>query len=162
MMTTAAAKLKSFQPKSDKGLSHGYGAMFTLLAQMLEKNPNAHGDQSVVEGIMGIIDRIEENLDSSLSLERDAERQRAADYVEIDERLQGYIRRNKQQIMSLNTEISTLTDRVVASQDKLEINQENLDMYQQRVLDRSAECDASNAVWENFFTNIQDELATCG
>merc|ERR1712151_673780 len=125
---------------------------------MLEKNPNAHGDQDVVDGVMGIIDRIEENLDSSLALERDAERQREADYVELDERIQGYIRQCKQQIMTLKTEISTLVDRIDAAKDKLEINEENLEMYKKRILDRSAECDASNAVWESFFTNIQDEL----
>merc|ERR1712183_214809 len=100
MFMTLSSKLKSFQPKNPQGLSHGYGALFTLLGQMLEKNPNAHGDQTVVDGIMGIIDRIEENLDNSLTLERDAERQRAADYVELNERIQGYIMQCKQQIMS--------------------------------------------------------------
>jgi len=87
MFMSLSTKLKSFEPKSKQGLSHGYGALFTLLAQMLEKNQEVHADQSIVEGIMGIIDRIEENLDASLSLERDAERQRAADYVELEERI---------------------------------------------------------------------------
>jgi len=128
-MLTTASKLKSFKPKAEKGLSHGYSAMFTLLAQMLEKNPNAHGDQTVVDGIMGIIDRLEENLDMSLTLERDAERQRAADYIEISERIQGYIIQCKRQIMDLKSEISTLTDRVTSAQDKLQIAHENFEMF---------------------------------
>jgi hypothetical protein len=48
MFMTLSVKLNSFEAKAEKGLSHGYGALFTLLAQMLEKNPNAHGDQVVV------------------------------------------------------------------------------------------------------------------
>jgi hypothetical protein len=47
-MASAVSKLRSFKPSGEAGLSHGYGALFTLLAQMLEKNPNAHGDQVVV------------------------------------------------------------------------------------------------------------------
>merc|ERR1712048_732929 len=106
---------------------------------MLEKNPNAHGDQVVVQTIMGLIDRVEENLGASLALEREAERERAADYVEISARIQGYILQCNQRIVGLAQEINTLEDRV-----------------------RMAECDVSQSVWENFFNNIQAELATMG
>jgi hypothetical protein len=109
-----------------------------------------------------LIDRVEENLDSSLSLEREAERERAADYVEISARLQGYILKCNQQIVRLAQEISTLTDRVRMANNKMSISQENMGMWNDRLLDRKAECDASQAVWEQFFNNIQAELSTMG
>merc|ERR1712151_1012621 len=56
MFMSLSAKLQNFTPSGKQGLSHGYGEMFKLLAQMLEKNPNAHGDQAIVQTIMGLID----------------------------------------------------------------------------------------------------------
>jgi len=162
MFMSLSAKLKEFKPKNEKGLSHGYGAMFTLLAQLLEKNPNAHGDQVVVQTIMGLIDRVEENLGASLALEREAERERAADYVEISGRIQGYILQCNQRIVGLAGEINLLEDRVRMANNKMQVAQENAAMWNDRLMDRKAECDVSQSVWENFFNNIQAELATMG
>merc|ERR1712151_476520 len=162
MFMSLSSKLKSFAPKNQKGLSHGYGALFTLLAQMLEKNPNAHGDQVVVQNIMGLIDRVEENLGASLALEREAERERAADYVEISVRIQGYILQCNQRIVGLAQEINTLEDRVRMADNKHRIAEENMGMWNDRLMDRQAECDASQTVWEQFFNNIQAELSTMG
>jgi hypothetical protein len=161
MFMSLSSKLKSFAPKA-QGLSHGYGALFTLLAQMLEKNPNAHGDQTTVANIMALIDRVEENLASSLALEREAERERAADFVEINDRLQSYILKCNQQIVSLASEINTLQSRVSMADDKRAISEGDMAMWNDRLMDRQAECDASNGVWESFFNNIQAELSTIG
>ena len=40
---------------------------------------------------MELIDRVEENLDISLATEREAERERAADYEELSGRINNYI-----------------------------------------------------------------------
>merc|ERR1711976_630142 len=136
MFLSLSAKLKEFTPKNEHGLSHGYGALFTLLAQMLEKNPNAHGDQVVVQTIMGLIDRVEENLGASLALEREAERERAADYEEISARIQGYILQCNQRIVGLAVEINTLEDRVRMADEKYRVAEENAAMWNDRLMDR--------------------------
>jgi hypothetical protein len=111
---------------------------------------------------MGLIDRDEENLGASLALEREAERERAADYVEVSARIQGYILKCNQQIVALAQEINTLEDRVKMADNKQRIAGENMEMWNARLMDRKAECDASQGVWENFFNNIQAELSTMG
>jgi len=111
---------------------------------------------------MSLIDRVEENLEMSLTLEREAERERAADYVDISKRIQGYILKCNQQIVSLATEINTLQSRVSMADAKSKISAENMQMWNDRLMDRTAECAASDGVWESFFNNIQAELATMG
>jgi len=162
MFMSLSSKLNSFHPKGEKGLSHGYGAMFTLLAQMLEKNPNAHGDQATVDAILRLIDQVEENLEASLTLEREAERERAADWVEVSARIQGYILKCNKRIVGLVQQINTLEDRVRNANSKQTVAAENEKMWNSRLLDRQAECDVSQGVWENFFNNIQAELSTMG
>ena len=46
--------------------------------------------------------------------------------------------------------------------NKRAISEENMAMWDARLMDRKAECDASQAVWEQFFNNIQAELSTMG
>ena len=162
MFMSLPSKLNSFQPKGEKGLSHGYGAMFTLLAQMLEKNPNAHGDQATVDAILRLIDQVEENLEASLTLEREAERERSADWVEVSDRIKGYILKCNQRIVGLAQQINTLEDRVRMADNKQKIAEENANMWNSRLMDRKAECDVSQSVWEQFFNNIQAELSTMG
>jgi len=45
---------------------------------------------------------------------------------------------------------------------KSKISAENMQMWNDRLMDRTAECAASDGVWESFFNNIQAELATMG
>lgn len=46
-----------------------------------------HADQAVVQRLFDIMDRIEENMEMSEAMERDAERTRAADYDELVEKV---------------------------------------------------------------------------
>merc|ERR1712110_317893 len=67
------AKLANFE-SSKHGISHTYGVFFRLMTSIMAKAEanKVHADQKVVDTLLGIIDRFEENLSATLSLERQA------------------------------------------------------------------------------------------
>lgn len=111
-------KLNKFQTP-EQGVAHGYGAFFKLLAQVVEKSMEVHADQAVVQRLFDIMDRIEENMEMASQLERDAERQRAADFVELADKVKKQIRGTKQKSLKLAAEIMTLKARVENAQEKM-------------------------------------------
>jgi len=96
---------------------------------MLEKNQEAHGDQDTVNMIMSLIDRIEENLDMSYALEREAESNRENDYAELSGRINDQINYVSGQLLDLGSQIYTLTERVNAAAEKIAIAEENEVMW---------------------------------
>ena len=64
------------------------------------------------------MDRIEENLDMASSMERDAERHREADFVELAAKINGQLRMYTGEILDLKSEISVLADRVAMNDMK--------------------------------------------
>merc|ERR1712151_1386495 len=100
-----------------QGVAHGYGAFFKLLAQVVEKSMEIHADQATVQRILDIMDRIEENMEMAMAVERDAERTRQADYDELVEKVTGQLRYTQRQIVDLVATIHVLQDRVAASAD---------------------------------------------
>ena len=121
-----------------------------------------HADQAIVQRLFDIMDRIEENMEMAQQLERDAERTRAADFVELSDKVKGQIRDTTALTLRLAAEILTLKTRVETAQEKMEIATERLQDFQVRIDDRGAECSESQGVWENFYNNITEELAVVG
>jgi hypothetical protein len=70
---------------------------------------------------LSLIDRVEENLDRSLEVEREAERERAADYAELKDRIDYLVLYVKKQLVELSAQIATLGARVAAAKDKCDI-----------------------------------------
>ena len=48
---------------ADKGIAHGYNAFFKLLAQLVSKAGEVHTDQRIIDNILSVVDRIEDNLE---------------------------------------------------------------------------------------------------
>jgi hypothetical protein len=65
--------LKKLETK--QGTTKGYGHFFKLLAQILEKSMQVEvqADQSIVQNLLDIMDRIEENMDTTAAMEREAD-----------------------------------------------------------------------------------------
>jgi hypothetical protein len=161
MQSAVVARLRKFtSPK--QGVAHGYGAFFKLLAQVVEKSMEVHADQAIVQRLFDIMDRIEENMEMAEAMERDAERTREADYNELVDKVEGQLRYTQRQILDLRATISTLTDRVAASQDRLANAGAAAANFQTRLDDRGMECEQDTAVWEQFYQNMSAELSTAG
>ena len=60
-----------------------------------------HADQAIVQRLFDIMDRIEENMERAQSIERDAERTRAADYAELKDKVEDQLRYTQNQILNL-------------------------------------------------------------
>jgi outer membrane protein TolC len=145
-----------------QGVAHGYGAFFKLLAQVVEKSMEVHADQAVVQRLFDIMDRIEENMEMAEAMERDAERTREADYVELVDKVAAQLMYTQRQIVDLNATIFTLKDRVAASEQRVRDAAETAANLQQRLEDRGAECEQGTVVWEQFYQNMSMELSTAG
>ena len=81
MFSSLSTQLRSFKT-ADRGLAHGYGAMFSLLAKMVESAP-VQVAQNLVDNILNVLNKVEANLDTSLAIERAAEKEREAIYDEL-------------------------------------------------------------------------------
>jgi hypothetical protein len=113
--------------------------MATVVEKSLEWGVQA--DQAVVQRLFDIMDRIEENLDMAASMERDAERHREADFVELAAKINGQLRMYTGEILDLKSEISVLADRVAMNDMKFFEAIEAEADYTARASDRAAECD---------------------
>merc|ERR1711907_326327 len=153
MQSALVARLNKFSAPN-QGFAHGYGAFFKLLAQVVEKSMEVHADQAVVQRLFDIMDRIEENMEMAEAVERDAERTRAADYQELKVKVENQLMYTQKQIVDLTATISTLTDRVAASKDRVENAMAAAANFQTRIDDRAAECSQHTAVWEQFYQNM--------
>merc|ERR1712110_1235200 len=75
--TSALSKLsthiRAFKPLTEQGLSHGYAQIFNVIAMIAERAPTV-ANQGMVDTLLRIFDDIEENLETSLAIEREAER----------------------------------------------------------------------------------------
>merc|ERR1712113_133927 len=123
MQSALVARLRKFTTP-EQGVAHGYGAFFKLLAQVVEKSMEVHADQAIVQRLFDIMDRIEENMEMAASMERDAERTRAADFEELSEKVKGQIQDTTAKVLSVTAEAMTLQARVEAAEDKMEIAHE--------------------------------------
>ena len=121
-----------------------------------------HADQAIVQRLFDIMDRIEENMERAQSVERDAERTREADYQELKEKVEDQLLYTQNQILNLQSTISTLTDRVAASADRQRNAEAAMANFQTRLEDRGMECEQDQAVWEQFYQNMSAELSTAG
>jgi ribosomal protein RSM22 (predicted rRNA methylase) len=140
IQTALVARLKKFQTPA-KGVAHGYGAFFKLLAQVVEKSMEVHADQAVVQRLFDIMDRIEENMEMAEAVERDAERTRQADYDELVEKVEAQLMYTQRQVVDLQGSISTLEDRIAASSARIANAMEAAANLQVRLEDRGAECE---------------------
>jgi len=59
------------------------------MAKILSKSEVSHADLRIIDNIMAICDRIEENIEMSEASERHAEAERANDYQELADKVQG-------------------------------------------------------------------------
>jgi len=59
------------------------------MAKMLSHAEEVHADTRVIDNILAICDRIEENIEMSEASERHAENERANDYEELSDKVAG-------------------------------------------------------------------------
>merc|ERR1712110_514829 len=82
--------IRAFKPLAEEGLSHGYAQIFNVIAMIAERAPTV-ANQGMVDTLLRIFDDIEENLETSLAIEREAERQRLETFATLRGRLNGEI-----------------------------------------------------------------------
>lgn len=100
------AQLKS----KAQAVSHTYGIFFRLMTTVLSKADakKTHADQKVVDVLLNILDRFEENLSATLSLERQSDQEREEAFHDVNDRLTNLITTYRDEIVDLRTLISTL------------------------------------------------------
>ena len=127
-----------------------FGVWIRLMASVVEKSLEwgVQADQAVVQNLFDIMDRIEENLDMAVSMERDAERHREADFNELADKINGQLLQYSTEILDLQGTISVLEDRIDMSDERWSDAHEAEHDYTERAMDRSAQCDTDQQVWE--------------
>ena len=80
---------------------------------------DVHADQSIIDRILEVMDRIEENLSQALATERSADAQREDDYQALTEKVNSQVSYITGQILDLKGVISVLEDRISKHNEKL-------------------------------------------
>jgi len=108
----------------------------------------------MIDNILGIFDRIEENLENSLALERNAEKAREATYDDLLKRLNKEITKLNGKISDLNREISTLNMHLQQYSDNLAEATERLEYNTAELGNRQAECSEEERLYLDFNNNM--------
>jgi hypothetical protein len=163
--TSAFSKLsthiKSFKPLNEQGLSHGYAQIFNVIA-MISERANGVANQGMVDTLLRIFDDIEENLETSLAIEREAERQRLEAFATLRGRLNGEIANLNARIADLGREILNLSLAVSNYQENVAGATAQLEDVATLRADKSASCGAEDAAYQFANAEFQTQITTCG
>jgi len=151
-MNKLATHIKAFKPLADQGLSHGYAQIFNVIAMIAERAPQV-ANQGMVDTLLRIFDDIEENLETSLSIEREAERQRLEAFATLRGRLNGEIAKLNARIADLGREILNLQLAVSNYQENVAGASQSLDDIATLRADKTASCGSEDAAYQ--FTNSE-------
>jgi len=163
--TSAFSKLsthiKAFKPLADQGLSHGYAQIFNVIAMIAERAPVV-ANQGMVDTLLRIFDDIEENLETSLAIEREAERQRLEAFATLRGRLNSEIAKLNGRIADLGREILNLSLAVSNYQENVAGATAQLDDIAELRADKTAACGAEDAAYNFKNSELQGQITTCG
>ena len=99
-------KIRGFKAKTKQGVSHGYLKIITVIAMVAERAPT-QANQGNVDTILRILDDVEENIETSLSIERNAEAMRLETFYQLTDKFKGIIAKVKARLAELSNEILT-------------------------------------------------------
>jgi len=154
IQTAVLDRLRTFKT------SNRFGIFIKLLSKVVAHSAKVHADQAVVQKLFDIVDRVEENLDAAAALEREAEHQRAEAFADISERVNDLVLTYRDEMVDLKGFINALAGRISNSKQRYSEAIESTHSFEARLADRQAECKQDQAIWENFYQNMQKELST--
>jgi predicted nucleic acid-binding Zn-ribbon protein len=120
------------------------------MASVVEKSLEwgVQADQAVVQRLFDIMDRVEENLDIAVSMERDAERNREEDFRELASKIKNQGLMYSREIGQLQVEIGVLNDRIAMNDQKMDDAHTKQHDFEERLEDRLLVCESDQGIWE--------------
>lgn len=88
IQTALLNRIRKFKTPA-QGVAHAYGSFIRLMAKILAKSEDVQADQSIVQRLFDILDRVEENLVIASQTEREADRTREDNFMELSDKLDG-------------------------------------------------------------------------
>jgi len=116
----------------------------------------------MVDTIFRIFDDIEENLETSLAIEREAERQRVEMFGELKQRLTREIQKLKRRLAELNKEILALNLSLASYQGNVEQATAEIEDVTSLKEDKSAMCNTEDRAYQMHSNMMQEQITTCG
>jgi len=153
--------IRAFKPLAAEGLSHGYAQIFNVIAMIAERAPTV-ANQGMVDTLLRIFDDIEDNLETSLAIEREAERQRVEAFSTLRGRLNGEIAKLNARIADLGREVLNLSLSVSNYQENVGAAQAQMEDIATLRADKTAQCGAEDAAYQFKSGELQGQITTCG
>ena len=153
--------IRAFKPLAEEGLSHGYAQIFNVIAMIAERAPTV-ANQGMVDTLLRIFDDIEENLETSLAIEREAERQRLEAFATLRGRLNAEIAKLNARIADLGREALNLSLAVSNYQENVAGATAQLEDIATLRADKTAQCGAEDAAYQFKNSELQGQITTCG
>jgi chromosome segregation ATPase len=160
-MSKLSSHIRAFKPLAEQGLSHGYAQIFNVIAMIAERAPTV-ANQGMVDTLLRIFDDIEENLETSLAIEREAERQRLEAFATLRGRLNAEIAKLNARIADLGRECLNLSLAVSNYQENVAGATAQLEDIATLRADKTAQCGAEDAAYSFKNSELQGQITTCG
>ena len=114
---------------------------------MVADRAPTQANQHNVDTILRILDDVEENIETSLSIERTAEAQRLETFAQLTDKLKGIIMKVKKRMAELGSEILTYQFAVESYKDGIEANTKSLADIKVLYEDRQASCNEEDMAY---------------
>jgi hypothetical protein len=161
-MIKLSSHIRAFKPLAAEGLSHGYAQIFNVIAMIAERSQEVVANQGMVDTLLRIFDDIEDNLETSLAIEREAERQRVEAFTTLRGRLNSEIASLNARIADLGREVLNLSLAVSNYQENVAGAEGQLEDIATLRADKTAQCGAEDAAYQFKNSELQGQIQTCG
>jgi hypothetical protein len=167
MKTSAFAKLsahiKAFQPLKPQGISHGYAQIFNVIAMIAERAQHpAVADSSLVDTVLRIFDDIEENLQTSLDIEKKAEANRVAAFRDVEARLLGQIGDLNQAIAKVAGQILKLRFELGSYKEAMQNAQQSINDTTKLLNEKKVSCNNEDKAFQTQYDDLSNQIRICG
>jgi hypothetical protein len=169
LKATAFAKLsthiKAFKPLKEQGISHGYAQIFNVIAMIAERAQSTHptvADSSLVDTVLRIFDDIEENLQTSLDIEKKAEANRVAAFKDVEARLEGQISDLNDSLAKVAGQILKLKFEIGSYEAAIDAAQQDIDGVNTLFTARKVACGNEDKSFQAKYDDLSNQIRICG
>ena len=146
-------KLGEFTPNAS-GPSARFNQVFIVLKMMVERTGGAGTDPSMIENIIDILDRLMDNLENSMTIERNAEKARKAAYEELIAHFEKDNKKLRRYLQEAQDEVYTYTQAVDHETEMLEEANDLLSNGDIRLADLKAKCNEMEKTYRTLYRSL--------
>merc|ERR1712100_351668 len=138
---------------------------FNVIAMIAERAQGSHptvADSSLVDTVLRIFDDIEENLQTSLDIEKKAEANRVAAFKDVEARLEGQIQALNDSLAKVAGQILKLKFEIGSYESNIDAAQSDIDGVNKLFTARKVSCGNEDKAFQAKYDDLSNQIRICG